>query len=56
MWTHADAGFAAPGDYHLVPGSPAVDRAVGSSVAVDLEGNGRPAGAASDLGAYELQP
>ena len=56
MWTDADAGFAAPGDYHLLSGSPAIDRAVGSTVAVDLDGNARPAGAASDLGAYEFLP
>jgi hypothetical protein len=54
--TAADAGFAAPGDYHLVSGSPAVDQAIGSSATLDCDGNGRPAGAAPDLGAYELVP
>lgn len=42
------------GDYHLPPGSPAVDRGQTlPAVAVDIEGTLRPQGAASDAGAYE---
>lgn len=44
---------AASGNFRLAPSSPAVDAAVSSAVAIDLEGNARPIGAASDLGAYE---
>jgi parallel beta-helix repeat protein len=49
--------FVAPGsDYHLAPGSPAVDTGLTlASVTVDLEGNPRPHGAASDVGCYEQQ-
>ncbi|HEV7734859.1 MAG TPA: choice-of-anchor Q domain-containing protein [Candidatus Binatia bacterium] len=54
--TAADAGFAGPADYHLGPGSPAIDQAVGSSMTVDGDGTLRPAGAAPDLGAYERVP
>ena len=45
------------GDYHLKPGSPAIDRGLGlSEVTDDLEGRLRPAGIAYDLGAYEFTP
>jgi hypothetical protein len=58
--TAPDARFVAAGspgeDYHLTVGSPAVDQATGTSVTVDLDGNARPSGAASDVGAYELLP
>jgi parallel beta-helix repeat protein len=45
---------AAPGDYHLKAGSPAID--AGQSlpqVTTDMDWLTRPAGAASDIGAYE---
>jgi len=49
---------AASGDYHLQPGSPVVDAGsaapVGGLPPVDADGNARVAGAAPDLGAYEL--
>jgi Right handed beta helix region len=46
---------ASAGDYHLKPGSPAIDRGIGlSDVTDDLEGHPRPAGTAYDLGAYEF--
>jgi hypothetical protein len=55
----ADAGFVSPGapnhDYHLLPGSPAVDQAVASDVADDLDGQARPMGAAADIGADEVR-
>jgi parallel beta-helix repeat protein len=44
----------AAGDYHLVTASPAIDAGQTlPDVTVDIEGNPRPAGAASDIGAYE---
>jgi len=44
----------AAGDYHLAPNSPAIDAGQTlAEVPVDIEGNPRPAGAASDIGAYE---
>jgi hypothetical protein len=49
---------AASGDYRLQPGSPVVDAGsaapVGGLPPVDADGNARVAGAAPDLGAYEL--
>jgi hypothetical protein len=52
----ADAGFASAGtpneDYRLVPGSPAIDAATGSTATVDL--NNFPRDAHPDLGAFEL--
>jgi hypothetical protein len=57
--TAGAAGFVSAGapdeDYHLVAGSPAIDRAAGT-VAVDLDGNARPSGTSADLGAYEFAP
>jgi parallel beta-helix repeat protein len=42
------------GDYHLAPSSPAIDAGQTlAEVPVDIEGNLRPAGPASDIGAYE---
>jgi hypothetical protein len=42
------------GDYHLTPTSPAKDTGQTlASVTVDIEGNPRPRGPASDIGAYE---
>jgi hypothetical protein len=42
------------GNYHLKPGSPAVDKSdIGP--AIDLDGNPRPRGVKFDLGAYEVQ-
>jgi len=44
----------ADGDYHLAPGSPAIDAGSGDdALADDLEGNARPVGAGVDIGAYE---
>ncbi len=45
-------------DYHLAPGTPAVDAGVdlSSLVAEDLEGKPRPRGRGPDLGAFERQP
>ncbi|HEY4242139.1 MAG TPA: choice-of-anchor Q domain-containing protein [Kofleriaceae bacterium] len=47
----------ANGDFHLMPGSPAVDAAEpGASDASDFEGTARPQGDADDMGAFELVP
>jgi hypothetical protein len=48
--------FDASRGFHLVTGSPCVDREVGTTdfPADDLDGNARPSGAASDCGADEL--
>lgn len=48
-------GFVDPinGDYRLLPGSPAIDAAVGTSPTTDFNGIARPFGNAPDLGAFE---
>lgn len=42
----SSAGFASPGspnyDYHLAPGSAAINRAIGSQTTNDIDGNNRP--------------
>ena len=45
---------AAPFDYHLTAGSSAIDLAAATALTVDFDGEARPAGTASDLGADEL--
>ena len=52
----ADPRFVA-GSYRLETDSPAIDKASSDSTStVDFEGNPRPYGPASDLGAYEWRP
>lgn len=47
----------AAGDYHLKPGSPAIDLGTAlAQVTQDLEGTPRPSGAGYDAGAYEFAP
>ena len=46
---------AAPADLHLAAGSPALDVGTPSAATLDVEGNPRVSGSASDLGAYERQ-
>ena len=47
---------SAPYDYHLLPGSSAIDAAVGTSALNhDLDGDARPKGAGRDVGADEAQ-
>jgi hypothetical protein len=49
--------FANPGDgdFHLLPGSPAIDAGITLlEVTNDLDGNPRPQGAGYDIGAYEM--
>ena len=41
------------GDYHIGPGSGAVDTEVGAGVMTDIDGDARPFGAGYDLGADE---
>jgi parallel beta-helix repeat protein len=49
LWANPTAA-----NYHLAVDSPAIDQGVTlASVTVDLEGNARPSGPASDIGAYE---
>jgi hypothetical protein len=45
----------APYDYHLMPGSVAIDAAAPSTVDHDVDGELRPQGSASDVGADEAQ-
>jgi hypothetical protein len=51
-------GDATAGDFHLRPGSPAIDSGVDDSQngATDLNGQPRKRGAAPDMGAYEADP
>lgn len=45
------------GDYHLLPGSPCIDKGVSANApADDLDGNPRPYGAGWDIGPYEWTP
>jgi hypothetical protein len=44
------------GNYHLQPGSPAIDRGTNAGVTTDLDGLSRPMGTGYDIGAYEFQP
>jgi len=51
-----DPAFVAPdlGDYHIGPGSAAIDKGVDAGVAIDIDGEPRPARAGYDIGADEL--
>jgi hypothetical protein len=53
-----EPGFVDPdsGDYHIGPGSAALDSAVETKVVLDIDGEQRPAGVGSDIGADELYP
>src|SRR5262249_20310373 len=51
--------FVSPstGDSHLQPGSPAIDAAApAATLSWDIDGDARPAGARSDIGADEVVP
>ena len=56
----SSAGFVAPGapdyDYHIIPDSPAVARATGSTITDDVDGQPRPYGEVADIGADEYVP
>jgi len=47
---------ASAGNFHLVPGSAAIDQGSDVGIATDLEGTPRPQGAGFDYGAYEFVP
>jgi fibronectin-binding autotransporter adhesin len=53
-----DPAFADPGagDYHIGPGSVAVDAGVSAGVTTDIDGDPRPMDAGYDIGADELRP
>jgi hypothetical protein len=53
MW---NAALGDTWDVTLTPGSPAIDRGIGSGAATDIAGVARPQGRASDIGAYEYCP
>ncbi len=50
-----DPAFVAPdeADYHLAPGSAAIDAGDEAGVPIDFEGDARPLGPAPDIGADE---
>jgi len=50
-----DPAFADPddGDYHIGPGSAAIDAGVNAGVATDIDGDPRPVGMGYDIGADE---
>ena len=68
FWNNAEIGitgthpifgdplFADPAgmDYHIRPGSPAVDRGIDAGVTVDVDGDPRPQGARPDIGIDEI--
>jgi Right handed beta helix region len=57
MTTDPSFVMASGGDYHLKPGSPAIDAgAVATGVTTDLANTPRPQGAGYDVGAYEATP
>jgi parallel beta-helix repeat protein len=43
-------------NFHLQPGSPAIDTGIDLGITLDFDGEIRPAGVGFDLGAYEFQP
>jgi hypothetical protein len=43
-------------DYHILPGSPAIDNGMNVGVLHDLEDTSRPKGSGFDIGAYEFTP
>ncbi len=51
-----DPAFVAPdaGDYHIGPGSAAIDEGVCAGVTTDIDGHPRPSGLGCDIGADEL--
>ncbi len=46
---------ASAGDFHLQPGSPAIDAGLDVGIDDDMDGNPRPVGLGVDVGAYERQ-
>jgi hypothetical protein len=54
----SDPKFVSPatGNFHLLPGSPAIDAGAPMNLATDQDGVARPQGPAYDIGAYEFSP
>jgi hypothetical protein len=52
--TWGDPDFAGGGDYHIGPGSAAIDQGVDAGVTVDVDGETRPVGRRYDIGADEF--
>jgi hypothetical protein len=55
--TSADPSFKSSTDFHLNPGSPAIDKGVSTGWTSDYDGNSvpYPSGGATDIGAYEYR-
>jgi len=50
---NSDPLFAGGGDYHLTTSSPCIDAGTSAGVGVDIDGDTRPGGSASDMGSDE---
>ncbi len=53
IWESPDFMDPDGGDYHIAPSSAAVDQAIDTEVAIDIDGDRRPIGAQPDIGADE---
>jgi parallel beta-helix repeat protein len=48
--------FKSSTDYHLIPGSPAINAGMTTGLTEDFDGKGVPYSSATDIGAYEYRP
>ena len=53
---YGDPLFVSPGNYHLTPGSAAIDAGIDAGLLVDYDGHVRPLGSGFDIGADEVVP